>query len=543
MAKKVTSVSWQGSNIPVGITLTAGTGTFIGTPTVEGQSSVDVEVTTNYGKAEGSIQVNVLSTQFAPFIASNQTITLYESSVSTERHFLSGINVHRNTGTPVITSDLNVAVKLGETLTYQITTLFDDPTEQPQSYYLSSGPTGAAVDAETGEVTWQVPSSWDVNNTPVSLVVGVRNSFGSTTQQVLVSIIRPFFYYPVITSPSTTVNVTLGDTFTYPVTMAYDDPQGYTYSITSNPAGAVFDENTKVVTWKIAQKYFNPSTQYSLTVTATNTYGKSDSKTIPLVVVVPESFKPVIDDDQTITMDEGLTVDYTIAGTNTTVNAGPPVIVSPSAVTADVGSTLSYQITTSFVDDEKQVYLLSNAPDTASLDPVTGIVTMPIPKTATVGSRVSMTVGIENSYATATKTLTVTYTAPANYVPVITNEDTTLALIGNNFSYQVTTAVADPERMVYEVTGTENIPEGLELTFNRSTGVLSGYIPDEGLDFKQTFNLTFSVENSYYQSAQKVVTIGFNVPDSYKPHIADNQEIEAYEAEEMTAYSVQADNV
>lgn len=536
MSKKITRTDWTGSGFPSGLSLDPKAGQIYGKPVAEAVSDVGVRVETNYGKAEGEIKIVAISTEEAPFIFDGQTLTLYEDSYN-ERQWLKGINILRNTGGPYITSPVKTVARLADTYTYQITESYRDP--ESHSYY-ASGPSGITVDSETGEVTWPVPATLNPNSTQ-QMTVGVTTTAGSFSQAVEIYILYPRDYYPAITSPTSTIEVTLGDIISYQIKARNN--RNITYSVASNPAGAVVDQETGVVTWKVHQKTYHPSVTYSLTVGIQNLYGKTDTKTIPVTVLVPEYHKPVIDDDQSLELLEGVPVNYQVTGTNTTVNIGHPVLTSPTTGTVDVGSTLTYQITTSFVDDDKQVYSIESAPEGMTVDPVTGIVTMPVSKTATVGSAISFVAKIENSYSAVSQWVTFTLTAPSDYIPVITSPSSVLADLNSTFTYQVTTEVDDTEYMAYHISELENVPEGLTFDFNPATGILTGYIPDTGLIFTDTFQLTFSVTNSYRQTSSQTVKIGFNVPDSYKPQIADNQRIEAYENEAMEPYNVQGTNV
>lgn len=60
MAKNITSVSWEASNLPSGLSFDTATGTFSGTPSVEGEFTVPVSVRTNYGEDSKDVTIRAL---------------------------------------------------------------------------------------------------------------------------------------------------------------------------------------------------------------------------------------------------------------------------------------------------------------------------------------------------------------------------------------------------------------------------------------------------------------------------------------------------
>ena len=59
MSKNITSVVWEASDLPTGITFDTDTGIFSGTPSEAGEYSVPVKVTTNYGSDEKDVSIVV----------------------------------------------------------------------------------------------------------------------------------------------------------------------------------------------------------------------------------------------------------------------------------------------------------------------------------------------------------------------------------------------------------------------------------------------------------------------------------------------------
>lgn len=89
-----------------------------------------------------------------------------------------------------------------------------------------------------------------------------------------------------------------------------------TWSASGLPDGLTINPNTGVIS---GTPTCQPGT-YTATITVTTNYG-SDSKTITIIVEIPEDWKPVITPGQSITIiaDTAMTP-YTVQGTNVTKN-------------------------------------------------------------------------------------------------------------------------------------------------------------------------------------------------------------------------------
>lgn len=76
MAKKITSVVWEATNLPAGLSINASTGVISGTPTVQpGTYEATIKVTTNYGTDTKTISIVVaIPEAWLPIIDANQVI-------------------------------------------------------------------------------------------------------------------------------------------------------------------------------------------------------------------------------------------------------------------------------------------------------------------------------------------------------------------------------------------------------------------------------------------------------------------------------------
>ena len=94
MAKKITSVTWEATNLPSGLSINASTGVISGTPNVQpGTYTATVKVTTNYGTDSKTITINVaIPESWKPVIDPNQVIEVVADEAMTP-YTVTGQNV------------------------------------------------------------------------------------------------------------------------------------------------------------------------------------------------------------------------------------------------------------------------------------------------------------------------------------------------------------------------------------------------------------------------------------------------------------------
>ncbi len=94
MAKTITSVKWEATNLPSGLTINADTGVISGTPGVQpGSYTATVKVTTNYGTDSKTITINVaIPENWKPVINPNQVIETVADEAMTA-YTVTGTNV------------------------------------------------------------------------------------------------------------------------------------------------------------------------------------------------------------------------------------------------------------------------------------------------------------------------------------------------------------------------------------------------------------------------------------------------------------------
>lgn len=94
MAKNITSVKWEASNLPKDLVINQGTGVITGTPQVQpGDYTATVKVTTNYGTDSKAITIRVKTPEsWLPVIDPNQVVEC-EADAAMTAYTVTGKNV------------------------------------------------------------------------------------------------------------------------------------------------------------------------------------------------------------------------------------------------------------------------------------------------------------------------------------------------------------------------------------------------------------------------------------------------------------------
>ena len=97
MAKNITSVKWEATGLPSGLTINKDTGVISGTPNVQPPATFKptITVTTNYGTDSKTITINVaIPAAWLPVIDPNQVVNTIADEAMTA-YEVTGINVKK----------------------------------------------------------------------------------------------------------------------------------------------------------------------------------------------------------------------------------------------------------------------------------------------------------------------------------------------------------------------------------------------------------------------------------------------------------------
>ncbi|MCU7905887.1 MAG: tandem-95 repeat protein, partial [Candidatus Thiodiazotropha sp. (ex Epidulcina cf. delphinae)] len=370
------------------------------------------------------------------------------------------------------------------------------------SYSIESGPSGLAIDAATGQMSW-LPLNDHVGDN--SVVVRATDTGGLFSEATLTIAVLGVNDTPSITSaPITTAqsqtayqyqvaaqDADAGDTLTFALQQG---PQGMTISATGlvewlPPSNAAAAYPVKISVTDSA----GASVNQSYTLTVTNRDPQITSTPVAHVVEGGNYQYQIIAGDadgdalsySLTTAPAGMTIDGTgglitwtpgsaqlgthtvsvqvddgrggTAGQNFTLTVDPapntaPIITGAPVTTATEGVAYSYDVDATDADGDTLSYSLTTAPAGMTIDSAGGLIAW-TPATAQVGGHpVSVQVDDGNG-GTATQGYTVTVAAAPNAAPAITS--TPVTSVNENSPYRYKVAATDPDandQLTYRLT-------------------------------------------------------------------------------------------
>lgn len=380
--------SFSATALPPGLTLASGTGVISGLPTTPGNATVTLTATKG-------------------------------TDVSTPKSLT--LSVAPAPATPVITSSLNVAGRVGTAISYTVSA-----SENATSFVGAKLPAGLTLDPSTG-----VLSGSPTESGLIASSVRAGNSSGLGAAATINFNIAAAAAAPVITSaPAASGKVGAATAFTYQTVAAPGPITGYALTGTL-PLGLSFNTSTGVLGGRPAEGGI-----FTVQLTAANDGGTSAPQTLVINILPADNV---------------------------------PVITSPTFAFGIVGTDFTYSITAGgtpafpaapfpapFVLDAV------NLPPGLAVNPSTGVIQG---KPTAAGRYVVSLVGTNSAGTGPFRDLTIEI-LPSPTAPVITSVPFAAGQVGTPFSYQIT--------------GTEN-PTSFEvlgapawMTVNTGTGAIAG---------------------------------------------------------------------
>ncbi len=283
---------------------------------------------------------------------------------------------------PVLDAIGNKSVNENAALSFTINAT--DPDSEPITYLAQNLPSGATLDAQTGDFAW-TPSYIQAGSYQVRFIASDDNSHDSETITITVSNVNRPPVLGAISDPSVDENNLLN------ISVSATDPDGQTltYSVSGLPAGAAFASQT--FTWTPS---YDQAGNYAVTFTADD--GQDQDSQVVTITVINVNRAPVFtaignksvwsDDPLTFTIDatdpDGDAVTYSAD----TVPGGATFITETFDWTPTAAQMGSYDVTFYASDGQLQdseaititVNVDSLAPTVTNLSPAAGAIQVPL---------------------------------------------------------------------------------------------------------------------------------------------------------------------
>ncbi len=457
--------------------------------------------------------------------SSGEFIDTIETSNDTYSHFF-GIaereEVSTNQSPSFISTAPTGSLEVGETLIYRAEAVDDDLDSL--SYNLALGPSGMAVEPETGVVLW-TPNPEQVGTNPGALLRVSDGQGGADTQYFELSVTAPN-QAPVFTSQiDDNLSPQIGKPFQYQAVALDPDNDPVTYQLGSgNPAGVTMDADTGLLTWTPQSNQLGAR---EITIEASDDKGATATQILNLNVITAQpnrspSFTSTprknvrigshyfyqataTDPDgdpnrfNLITAPHGMTVDeggrviwspnaaqfgshsveiqvtdgqggearqsFTLAATDRDSNNLPSITSTPNTRT-HIHKLYTYQPTATDPDGDLLLWSLEHGPRGMVLDPHTGAISWQ-PDNQQIGSHTVEIKVADTLGASVSQEFTLTVTG-INTPPAIVSTPGTRGTVNTDYSYQV--AAKDPENDVLRYSLGLH-PHGL--TIDEETGLIS----------------------------------------------------------------------
>jgi large repetitive protein len=311
----------------------------------------------------------------------------------------------------------------GDTLTYSLVNNIGQP------YY---NPTGAAIDATTGRITW-TPTAAQLGDAlagdefaPWQLTVKVTDSKGAEAIQDLFLVVDPATvnHGPTITStPRFTTNNQLE--YRYQIQARDEDGDNLTYRLVNPPTGMTVN-NQGLIRWQPAVGQIG---QYQIKVQVSDGLATTEQT-------------------------------YNLAVTNQLVNYAPTITSTPILAT-NLERPYAYDLKGSDRDGDSLIWSLDNAPDGMVIDAQTGALRWS-PRVSQIGAHL-VAVRVTDSFGTYSVQEFTLAVNGVNTPPQIKSTPGTKAGVNSQYRYQVGAIDLEGDALTYSL-GLK--PEGMTISQN-----------------------------------------------------------------------------
>ncbi|QNN24371.1 LEPR-XLL domain-containing protein [Planctomycetales bacterium ZRK34] len=408
---------------------------------------------------------------------------------------------------PMITSTAGAAVMLGGTYYYQAQA--SDADGDPVAWALAGGPQGAQIDAETGLLVWK-PTVDQLGSH--ALTIQVLDSYGAGQTQTFTVEVRATNLPPQL-SFSAPTHAYAGQTdYTFDVSAI--DPDGGAVSlvvsavdsqdVTATWLDSVVDNADG--TWTVSSSSVGAAETYTVTLTATDSAGRTDSQSFTLNVSSTSVNQPpqLVDIDRT-------------PGPDPYDPDSGSIFVLPVAVgelytyTIQMydpnGDTLSFSLDTGTTLVEDTVNIANPTSGQVSLEANGNALAVRWrPSSAQAGHNYVIVVKAQD--AEYSMSLPISAVVRANVAPTVEVLDDVDAVVGGQVRVQVEASDANGDSLTYALAdGVDAVPAGMLI--DSETGLISWSPAEADLDLGQpaTYTVDVVVSDTYGASTTRSLTV------------------------------------
>lgn len=340
---------------------------------------------------------------------------------------------------PGITSVAPGSAETGKPYTYQVQAS-DPDSGDVLEFLLGSGPAGMSMDPESGMLAW-TPDSEQTGTYPVSLQV--RDADGLSSSQTFDINVTAADTPPEITS-APVVSVLAGTEWQYQVTASDDQSTQLDYQLLAGPNGMSMNA-ANLITWSPTE---NDEGANPVTVRVSDQGGNAVSQSFTVTVVTSNE---------------------------------PPVISSNPPVSSRVGQAYRYQVVADDPESGALTYRLGQAPAGMTISAGNGSLEW-TPAQADAGAQ-PVAIDVSDPQGATTRQAFMLEVTTDNAPPSITSRPSSVALVGETYSYQLVATDPENEALTYAL---QSGPSGMTL----SSGGLVQWNPGEN----QTGEYSVSLE-------------------------------------------------